>query len=88
MSLLWDNHMHSSFSGDCDIPAKEMAAAAKEKGLLGITFTDHLDLDYMYTTKYFLQIILILSLALPMSSMDWILIIRSIFPPEMNILLF
>lgn len=47
MSLLWDNHMHSSFSGDCDIPAKEMAAAAKEKGLLGITFTDHLDLDYM-----------------------------------------
>lgn len=46
MSLLWDNHMHSSFSGDCNTPAEDMVAAAKKKGLSGVTFTDHLDLDY------------------------------------------
>ncbi len=44
--LLWDNHMHSSFSGDCKIPPLNMIKEAKNIGLSGITFTDHLDLDY------------------------------------------
>ncbi len=47
MNPLWDNHMHSSFSGDCNTPIEEMIAAAKHKHLAGITITDHLDLDYL-----------------------------------------
>ncbi len=46
MSILWDNHMHSSFSGDCNTVANAMIQEAKSKNLSGITFTDHLDLDY------------------------------------------
>lgn len=46
MNPMWDNHMHSSFSGDCSTPPEEMIAAAKQQHLAGITFTDHLDLDY------------------------------------------
>lgn len=45
---LWDNHMHTSFSGDCRIAPQEMAAAARSRHLEGITFTDHLDWDYAY----------------------------------------
>lgn len=44
--MLWDNHMHSNFSGDSDAEPINMIKAAKLKGLRGITFTDHLDLDY------------------------------------------
>ncbi|MCR4695656.1 MAG: histidinol-phosphatase HisJ family protein [Pseudobutyrivibrio sp.] len=44
--MFWDNHMHSSFSGDSDTPAIQMINAARALGLCGITFTDHLDLDY------------------------------------------
>ena len=44
--MLWDNHMHSNFSGDSDAAPIDMINAAKAKGLQGITFTDHLDLDY------------------------------------------
>ena len=43
---LWDNHMHCAFSGDSNTPPEVMIAAAKEKQLAGITFTDHLDWDY------------------------------------------
>ena len=43
---LWDTHMHTAFSGDCDIPPEVMLNTAKEKGLSGIIFTDHLDWDY------------------------------------------
>ncbi len=46
MNRLWDTHMHTSFSGDCDVPAADMIAAAKEKGLAGVIITDHLDWDY------------------------------------------
>lgn len=46
MQLLWDTHMHSAFSGDANIAPEEMIAAAKQLSLAGITFTDHLDLDY------------------------------------------
>lgn len=44
--MLWDNHMHSNFSGDSDAEPIDMISAAKAMGLAGMTFTDHLDLDY------------------------------------------
>lgn len=47
MRKLWDNHMHTSFSGDCSVPPEEMLASAMKNPILqGITFTDHLDIDY------------------------------------------
>ena len=50
---LWDAHMHSSFSGDAHTPPEEMADTAMEKHLPGITFTDHLDWDYLETPGLF-----------------------------------
>ena len=44
--MLWDMHMHSRFSGDSDAPQDAMIDAAVAKGLGGICFTDHLDMDY------------------------------------------
>lgn len=44
--MFWDNHMHCNFSGDSDASPIDMINSAKAKGLLGITFTDHLDIDY------------------------------------------
>lgn len=44
--MLWDTHMHCHFSGDSDASAESMIRSAIEKGLDGICFTDHLDLDY------------------------------------------
>lgn len=44
--MLWDTHMHTHFSGDSDADPREMIRSGKEKGLAGICFTDHLDLDY------------------------------------------
>ncbi len=44
--MFWDNHMHSNFSGDSDAAPIDMINSAKAKGLLGITFTDHIDIDY------------------------------------------
>ncbi len=52
--MLWDAHMHSSFSGDCDISPEEMIATAKNKNLMGITFTDHMDYDYLPEHDLFL----------------------------------
>ncbi len=43
---LWDNHMHSCFSGDSDASLLSMISSAQNKNLSGITFTDHLDIDY------------------------------------------
>lgn len=45
-SGLWDVHMHSQFSGDSDTPLEDMILTAKDAGLRGICFTDHLDIDY------------------------------------------
>ena len=44
---LWDNHMHCHFSGDSKANPVDMVNHAKQCGLAGITFTDHLDLDYL-----------------------------------------
>lgn len=51
---LWDTHMHSQFSGDSDTPQEEMIHSAIEKGLAGICFTDHLDIDYPKDPDLFL----------------------------------
>lgn len=44
--MIWDTHMHSSFSGDSQTPPEEMIKKAISLGLEGICFTDHLDIDY------------------------------------------
>lgn len=54
MEKLWDVHMHSQFSGDSEAPQEDMIAAALEKGLAGICFTDHLDIDYPDEPEAFL----------------------------------
>lgn len=45
MTVLYDCHLHSDFSGDCDTPAELMAEKAVSLGMKGICFTEHLDLD-------------------------------------------
>ena len=47
--ILWDCHMHSSFSADSDTPMEVMIHRAVETGRQGITFTEHLDPDYPVT---------------------------------------
>ena len=46
MSVLYDCHMHSSFSTDSDSPAESMVRRAMDLNLKGICFTEHMDLDY------------------------------------------
>ena len=43
---LWDTHLHTDFSGDCDATPESMILGAKQLGLPGICFTDHLDWDH------------------------------------------
>ena len=43
---LWDTHLHTDFSGDCDVTPEAMILGAKQLGLPGICFTDHLDWDH------------------------------------------
>ena len=45
MAIQYDIHMHSSFSTDSDAPMETMVRGAMEKGLAGVCFTEHLDLD-------------------------------------------
>ena len=52
--MLWDTHMHCCFSGDSDSDPSDMLAAAKARGLGGICFTDHLDIDYPDEPELFL----------------------------------
>lgn len=50
---MFDNHVHSSYSGDSDMPAEAACEKAIEVGLEGIAFTDHLDIDYPdYDVEY------------------------------------
>lgn len=44
--MLWDTHMHTSFSGDSTASPESMIQAAIASKLDGICFTDHMDLDY------------------------------------------
>lgn len=43
---MFDFHMHSNFSADCDTPMEKTIEAAIEKGLTEICFTEHIDYDY------------------------------------------
>ena len=44
--ILWDCHMHSSFSADSDTSMEDMIHEAIRQNLSGICFTEHLDPDY------------------------------------------
>lgn len=44
--ILWDCHMHSSFSADSKTDMEFMIQEAIVRGLKGICFTEHLDPDY------------------------------------------
>jgi histidinol-phosphatase (PHP family) len=46
--------MHSQFSGDSSAPQESMVQTALQKGLDGICFTDHLDIDYPDDPELFL----------------------------------
>lgn len=52
--MLWDTHMHTSFSGDSDAAPESMIRQAMAIGLGGICITDHLDLDYPEEPDLFL----------------------------------
>ncbi|WP_153730796.1 histidinol-phosphatase HisJ family protein [Sporosarcina obsidiansis] len=43
---MFDYHMHSEFSADCEIPMEEMVKTSIAKGLTEICFTDHIDYEY------------------------------------------
>lgn len=52
--MLWDTHLHTSFSGDSDAAPEKMIQRAVELGLAGVCVTDHLDLDYPEEPELFL----------------------------------
>lgn len=43
---MFDYHMHSSFSADCEIDMEDMVKGAIAKGLVEICFTEHIDYEY------------------------------------------
>lgn len=43
---MFDYHMHSDFSADCETPMEKTVEKAIELGLKEICFTDHIDYDY------------------------------------------
>ena len=49
--ILWDCHMHSSFSSDSQTPMEDMIKQAVSLNMEGITFTEHLDPDYPDTPE-------------------------------------
>lgn len=52
--MIWDSHMHTSFSGDSDASPESMIKRAISLGLPGITITDHEDIDYPDDPSLFL----------------------------------
>lgn len=50
---MFDYHMHSTFSADCETPMEETVKAAIEKGLKEICFTEHIDYEYPDPTIVF-----------------------------------
>ncbi len=43
---MFDYHVHTSYSADCNIKMSEMIDSAVEKGFSEIAITDHIDFDY------------------------------------------
>src|SRR5690625_3629355 len=50
---MFDYHMHSTFSADCETPMEKTIESAIEKGLTEICFTEHIDYDYPDETIVF-----------------------------------
>ncbi len=46
MKILSDYHVHTSFSGDCNIPPETMIQRAIDRGIRHLCLTDHMDYDY------------------------------------------
>ncbi len=53
MSIRYDFHLHSDFSADSDVPARQMVERAICLGLCGICFTEHHDPDFPSDTLSF-----------------------------------
>lgn len=51
---MFDFHIHTSYSDDCSVKMESYIAPALSKGLKGICFTDHIDIDYPNSTSKFL----------------------------------
>lgn len=51
-NILWDCHVHSSFSADSLTPLKDMIQQAESLGMEGICITEHLDPDYPETPDH------------------------------------
>jgi histidinol-phosphatase (PHP family) len=45
LNKIIDHHVHTDFSPDCETKIEEIVAQAKELGLPGLLFTDHVDFD-------------------------------------------
>lgn len=43
---MYDFHVHSSFSEDCEAPMEEMVKEAINRGIQELCFTEHIDIDY------------------------------------------
>jgi len=52
--MIWDSHIHTCFSGDCDTEIPDIIKQAQKQNLPGITITDHLDLVYPEDPSLFL----------------------------------
>jgi len=50
---MFDYHMHSDFSADCDTSMEKTIESAIEKGIAEISFTEHIDYDYPDPTIVF-----------------------------------
>lgn len=44
--MLADYHLHSDFSGDCNVPMQDMIEEAVKKGMDRLCFTEHHDIDF------------------------------------------
>lgn len=49
MAITADYHLHSSFSGDSQTPMEEMVLRGISLGLTRMCFTEHMDMDYVYS---------------------------------------
>ncbi|GEN47113.1 histidinol-phosphatase HisJ family protein [Alkalibacillus haloalkaliphilus] len=43
---MFDNHMHSNFSADCEAPMEDMIEAGIKNDVKELSFTEHIDYDY------------------------------------------
>lgn len=51
--MMFDFHMHSNFSADCETPMEATIESAIKKGLTEICFTEHIDYEYPDPTIVF-----------------------------------